>query len=211
MVLKDVYEGILNGEKDRVGKAVKAALESGVPADKILNQGLISAMAEVGRLFEADEYFVPEMLVSARAMQSGLDLLRPRLAEAGTKTTVGKVALGTVQGDLHDIGKNLVAIMMEGSGLEVQDLGVDVSSEQFIEAAKDGAQVIAMSALLTTTMSNMQTTIEALDEAGLRSDVKVIVGGAPLTQEFADRIGADGFAPDASSGARLAKELLAAM
>jgi len=147
-------------------------------------------------------------LIAARAMQAGLALLKPHLADSDVKSA-GKVAIGTVKGDLHDIGKNLVAMMLEGSGFEVIDLGVDVSSEAFVQAAKDGAQVIGMSALLTTTMSNMQRTIQALSDAGVRDKVKVIVGGAPVTEDYAARIGADAFAPDASSATRAVRQLLA--
>jgi 5-methyltetrahydrofolate--homocysteine methyltransferase len=204
----DVHEGVVEGDEARVQRSVEVALASGVSAGEVLNQALIPAMVEVGRLFEIQEYYIPDMLVSARAMQAGLDLLRPLLTGESGKVTAGKVAIGTVQGDLHDIGKNLVAIMLEGIGMEVQDLGVDVSPEQFVQAARDGAQVVCMSALLTTTMSRMKETIDALAEAGVRSRIKVVVGGAPLTQDFASQIGADGFAPDASSGARLTKQLV---
>jgi 5-methyltetrahydrofolate--homocysteine methyltransferase len=179
------------------------------PAD-ILNQGMIAAMGEVGRLFEEGEYFVPEMLIAARAMQKGLEILKPHLTEADVQSP-GKVAIGTVKGDLHDIGKNLVAMMLEGAAFEVIDLGTDVSPERFIQAVRDrGAQIIAMSALLTTTMPNMKNTIEALKEAGLRDKVKVMIGGAPVTQNYADQIGADGFAEDASRAVAKARSLLAA-
>ena len=204
----DVYEGVIEGDEAKVQRSVEVALASGVSAGKVLHQALIPAMVEVGRLFEIEEYYIPDMLVSARAMQSGLDLLRPLLTGESSTVTAGKVAIGTVQGDLHDIGKNLVTIMLEGIGMEVQDLGVDVSPEQFVQAVRDGAQAVCMSALLTTTMPKMKETIEALAEAGVRSRIKVVVGGAPLTQDFANRIGADGFAPDASSGARLTKQLV---
>lgn len=164
-------------------------------------------MDEVGQRFEQGDFFVPEMLVSARAMQAGLQVLKPHLVQ-GEVRSAGKVALGTVQGDIHDIGKNLVCMMLEGAGFEVLDLGVDVSPDQFVQAAQDGAQVIGMSALLTTTMGNMVTTIEALKAAGLRDKVKVIIGGAPVTEEYADRIGADASAKDASSATRLARSLI---
>jgi 5-methyltetrahydrofolate--homocysteine methyltransferase len=165
-------------------------------------------MEEVGRLFEEGEKFVPEMLISARAMQAALGLLKPHLLQADIKTA-GKVIVGTVAGDLHDIGKNLVAMMLEGSGFEVIDLGTDVSPQQFVDAVREHEpQVIGMSALLTTTMPSMGATIEALKEAGLREGVKVMIGGAPITQDFADKIGADGFAPDASSASRKAKALV---
>jgi 5-methyltetrahydrofolate--homocysteine methyltransferase len=166
-------------------------------------------MGEVGRLFEAGEFFVPEMLIAARAMKAGLELLRPRLAEANVQA-VAKVILGTVRGDLHDIGKNLVAMMLEGAGFEVIDLGVDVTPDKFVAAVRDQKpQFLGMSALLTTTMTSMRATIEALKEAGIRDQVKVMVGGAPLTEEYAADIGADLYAPDASSAARRARGLVA--
>jgi 5-methyltetrahydrofolate--homocysteine methyltransferase len=167
-------------------------------------------MAEVGRLFEAGEYFVPEVLIAARAMKSGLTILKPKLVEADVEP-VGTVAAGTVKGDLHDIGKNLVCMMLEGAGFEIVDLGTDVSPETFVDAVKNqGVDVVAMSALLTTTMPNMKTTLDALQEAGVRDKVRVMVGGAPVTQAYADEIGADGYAADASRAATLAKQLVAA-
>ena len=208
MDLKTLYQAVVNGEQEAVEAGVRAALAAGVAADKILSQALIPAMGEVGRLFEAQEYYVPEMLISARAMQAGLNILRPLLAESGVQP-VGKVVFGTVKGDLHDIGKNLVIMMMEGAGFQVIDLGVDVPAEKFVQAARDGAQLIGMSAMLTTTMPNMRVTIDALKAADVRDGVKVMVGGAPLTQVYADQIGADGYTPDASAAVRRAKELLA--
>ena len=176
MKIEDIYQNVIDGQAPAVEAGVKAALAEGVKPDVILNQALIAAMGEVGKRFEEGDFFVPEMLIAARAMQAGLALLKPHLAESDVKSA-GKVAIGTVKGDLHDIGKNLVAMMLEGSGFEVIDLGVDVSPEAFVKAAKDGVQVIGMSALLTTTMSNMQRTIEALSEAGVRDNVKVIIVG----------------------------------
>jgi 5-methyltetrahydrofolate--homocysteine methyltransferase len=177
---------------------------------KILHDGLIPAMAEVGRLYEEGEYFVPEMLIAARAMKVGLGILKPYLLESAVEP-VGKVAVATVKGDLHDIGKNLVSLMLEGAGFEIVDLGVDAAPEKFIEAVRtNGVDIVAMSALLTTTMTHMRDTIEALKEAGLRDQVKVMVGGAPITQNFADEIGADGYAPDASQAVTLAKTLVGA-
>lgn len=206
--LENIREGIMDGDMQQVEENVQGALDEGMPAPKILNEGLITAMAEVGRLFEEGEYFVPEMLIAARAMKAGLAILKPKLIDADVKP-VGKVAAGTVKGDLHDIGKNLVCMMLEGAGFEILDLGTDVSPEQFVNAVKnDGAGVIAMSALLTTTMPNMKNTVDALNEAGIRDDVKVMIGGAPVTQAYADEIGADGYAPDASRAATLAKELV---
>jgi 5-methyltetrahydrofolate--homocysteine methyltransferase len=207
MDLKQVYEGVINGNQKVVAEGVQAALDEGVSPGTILFDYLIPAMSEVGERFERNEFFVPEMLIAARAMQGGLALIKPLLADSGVES-IGTVAIGTVKGDLHDIGKNLVSMMMEGAGFEVMDLGVDTPPEKFVQAARDGAGVIAMSALLTTTMPSMKTTVDALVESGLRGDVQVIIGGAPVTQAYADQIGADGYAPDASSAARKAKELL---
>jgi 5-methyltetrahydrofolate--homocysteine methyltransferase len=208
MSLETIYEAILNGDAKKAEAEVKAALEAKMPAEEILHKACIPAMGEVGRLFEAGEKFVPEMLISARAMQAGMNLLRPHLAKENVRSA-GKVVIGTVAGDLHDIGKNLVGMMLKGTGFEVIDLGTDVSPQKFVDAVKaNQPQMIGMSALLTTTMPSMKTTIEALTEAGLRDRVKVMIGGAPITQDFASEIGADGYAPDASSGARKAKELL---
>jgi 5-methyltetrahydrofolate--homocysteine methyltransferase len=206
--LKPIYEGVIGGDAASVQQDVQAAIDAGIGADDILKQGLIPAMGEVGDRFEKGEYFVPEMLISARAMQSGLVLLKPLLASAEVQST-GKVVLGTVQGDLHDIGKNLVGMMLEGAGFELVDLGADVSPDKFAQAVQENQpDILAMSALLTTTMPAMKTTIDALEGAGLRSQVKVMVGGAPITDEYANGIGADGFAPDASRAASLAKKLV---
>jgi 5-methyltetrahydrofolate--homocysteine methyltransferase len=208
MDLKPIFENVVDGQLDAVVNGVKSALAAGVKANVILNEALIAAMDEVGQRFEDGDLFVPEMLVSARAMQAGLTLLKPHLAVADTKSS-GKIAIGTVKGDLHDIGKNLVAMMLEGAGFEVVDLGVDASPQAFVDAVQNGANLIGMSALLTTTMSNMKVTIEALKEAGLRDKVKVMIGGAPVTEDFAKAIGADAFAPDASSATRVARQLVA--
>ena len=203
-LLKPIYDGVMEGDLDVVVDGVKAALDGNISAESILKKGMMTAMAKVGDLFEEGEYFVPELLIAARAMQGGLDILKPLLAEADVEP-IGKVVTGTVKGDLHDIGKNLVGMMMKGAGFEIIDLGSDVPAEKFISAVKEsGAQVVAMSALLTTTMANMPATIEAFKEAGIRDQVKIMVGGAPVTQEFADSIGADGFAPDASQAAKVA-------
>ena len=207
MDLQELYEGVISGKQDVVGQGVQAALDEGVAPSTILFEYLIPAMAEVGERFERNEFFVPEMLIAARAMQAGLVLLKPRLADSGIEP-IGTVAIGTVKGDLHDIGKNLVSMMMEGAGFEVVDLGVDASPNKFVDAVKNGADVVAMSALLTTTMPSMKTTLDALVEAGLRDQAKVLIGGAPVTQAYCDQIGADGYAPDASSAARQAKKLL---
>lgn len=207
MKLEEIYQNVIDGQAPAVEAGVKSALAEGIAADVILGKALIAAMDEVGKRFEEGEFFVPEMLIAARAMQAGLSLLKPLLVSADVKSA-GKVAIGTVKGDLHDIGKNLVAMMLEGAGFEVKDLGVDVSPEKFVQAAQDGAQVIGMSALLTTTMGNMQRTVDALKAAGLRDQVKVVIGGAPVTEEYAKRIGADAFAPDASSATRVVRALV---
>jgi 5-methyltetrahydrofolate--homocysteine methyltransferase len=203
-----IYEGILKGDMKAVQTATTAGLSEGIPAGELLNEAMIPAMTEVGRLFEANEYYVPEMLIAARAMKAGLALLRPELVKEDVKPK-GKVVLGTVKGDLHDIGKNLVSIMVEGAGFEVIDLGVDVSPEAFVKTAQEqNADVIGLSALLTTTMPSMKGTIDALQEAGMRDRVKVIIGGAPVTQKYADEIGADGYSRDAAAAANLVRELL---
>jgi len=207
MTLETIYQHVIDGEAEEVESQVQKALQEGYSASDILNKALIAAMDEVGRLYEQGDFFVPEMLIAARAMQSGLHILKPYLVEGGVKAA-GKIAIGTVKGDLHDIGKNLVAMMLEGAGFEVHDLGTDVDPQKFVQMAKEGAQVIGLSALLTTTMSNMAVTIQALQQAGLRDKVKVIIGGAPVTPEYAQKIGADGFAPDASTATRVVRELL---
>lgn len=202
------FEGILKGDQEQVAEHVQLALDEGTAPREILNEGLISAMDRVGVLFETNEYYVPEMLIAARAMKAGLEILRPELMNAEVEAA-GKVLIGTVQGDLHDIGKKLVAIMLEGAGFQVVDLGVDIPPEKIVEALKaETADIVALSALLTTTMMNMQGTITAVEEAGLRDQVKIIVGGAPVTEEFAREIGADGFAADASAAVKLAKTLM---
>ena len=209
-VMNELYDSIINGDATEATAKVQAALDAGIDPGSILNGSMIKAMAEVGRLFEEGEYFVPEMLISARAMQAGLSVLKPHLAQADVKV-LGKVVSGTVKGDLHDIGKNLLCMMLEGAGFEVLDLGTDVTPEKFVEAVGSGdVDIIALSALLTTTMPNMKATILALQESGLRERVKVMIGGAPVTQEYANQIGADGYAPDASRAVALAKSLLGA-
>lgn len=206
-ILKTIYGAVIEGDANRTQREVRVALEAGTGAGEILNSALIPAMREVGCRFEKEEYFVPEMLVAARAMQAGLEILRPVLVQSGLKP-LGKIAIGTVKGDLHDIGKNLVAMMLEGAGFDIVDLGVDVSPETFLEAARLGANIIGLSALLTTTMRSMEAVISAIEAAGLRDRVKIIIGGAPVTEEFARRIGADGFAPDASQAAVIATTLI---
>ncbi|MCJ7549577.1 MAG: corrinoid protein, partial [Anaerolineae bacterium] len=188
--LEAIREGIMDGDMHLVQEMVQAALDEGTSASILLNEGMIKAMGEVGRLFEEGEYFVPEMLIAARAMKAGLAILKPKLVDEDIKP-VGKVSAGTVKGDLHDIGKNLVCMMLEGAGFEIVDLGTDVSPEQFMKSVTEqGVDVICMSALLTTTMPNMKNTVDALVEAGIRDDVKVMIGGAPVTQAYADEIGA---------------------
>jgi 5-methyltetrahydrofolate--homocysteine methyltransferase len=206
--VQSVYDAVVEGQHKVVQQKVQDALDAGIAPEVILNEGLVKAMAEVGRLFEEGEFFVPEMLIAARAMQAGLGLLKPHLVEANVQSA-GKVVLGTVKGDLHDIGKNLVSMMLEGAAFEIVDLGADVPPEKFVDAVQSsGAQIVAMSALLTTTMPNMKTTIDALEAAGLRQKVKVIIGGAPITDAYARQIGADGYAPDASRAVALAKGLM---
>ena len=208
MILNLISKAILNGDSEGLVEAINQTLEEGKSAEDILNKDCIPALTEVGRLYEVGEFFLPEMLVSARAVQAGLMVLRPHLIDSGIGY-VGKVVIGTVKGDLHDIGKNLVAMMLEGSGFEIIDLGVDVPPEKFVEGVeKHQPDLVGMSALLTTTMPSMELTMKALRDANLRDRVKVIVGGAPLTDEFAKEIGADGFAPDASKAVGIAKSLL---
>ncbi|MCB9109002.1 MAG: corrinoid protein [Anaerolineales bacterium] len=206
-LLDEVYEAVLDGQQGPTKTAVQALLDLSVSPDVILYDGMIPAMQEVGRQFEEGTSFVPEMLVAAHAMQGGMNLLKPLLAENNVEP-VAKVVIGTVQSDIHDIGKNLVSMMFEGAGFEVTDLGVNVPPEKFIEAARNGAQLIGMSALLTTTMTNIPVTIQAMAEAGVRDNVKIIVGGAPITPEFATAAGADGFAADANQAVTVAKSLL---
>ncbi|MGB8252105.1 MAG: corrinoid protein [Anaerolineaceae bacterium] len=207
-ILKELYQGILSGVSEMATARTQAALDAGLDAESILNDAMVSAMTEVGRLFEIGEYFVPEMLVSARAMQAGLNVLRPALIQAEVKSA-GKVVIGTVKGDLHDIGKNLVCMMLEGASFEIIDLGTDVTPEKFVNAVREHhPDLIGISALLTTTMPNMALTIDALKAAGLRDKVKVMVGGAPVTPQYAKDIGADGSAPDASQAVALAKFLM---
>lgn len=211
-LLEKIYTGVLDGNSAMVQQNVQAALDEGVDPAVILNQGMITAMSEVGKRFEEGEYFVPEMLISARAMQAGLGLLKPHLQKAEVKSA-GKVVIGTVKGDLHDIGKNLVAMMLEGAGFEIHDLGTDVAPERFIQAVQEqtgdeSPVIVALSALLTTTMPNMKVILEKLAEAGLRGSIKVMVGGAPVTEDYARQIGADGYAPDASRAVNKARELV---
>jgi 5-methyltetrahydrofolate--homocysteine methyltransferase len=207
--LEPIFQAILEGEEEQAAESVSLALSAGLAPGTILTDGMVAAMAEVGRLFEEGEYYVPEMLIAARAMQAGLAVLKPHLQAAGVESA-GKVVIGTVQGDLHDIGKNLVSMMLEGAGFEITDLGTDVSPAEFVAAVQaHQPDIVALSALLTTTMVNMESTIQALSAAGLREQVRVIVGGAPLTADYARQIGADGYSPDASRAVSLVKQLTA--
>jgi 5-methyltetrahydrofolate--homocysteine methyltransferase len=207
-ILESLYSAILEGDKDAAEEQVRSALGAGWSPAQLLDEAMIPAMSEVGRLFEVGEYFVPEMLISARAMQGGLSLLRPLLVKEGVQPA-GRVLISTVKGDLHDIGKNLVALMLEGAGYEIHDLGIDVTPQDIVEwVLRIKPDLLALSAMLTTTMTGMRTVIESLQAAGVRDQVKVIVGGAPLTEAFAQQIGADGFAPDASRAVALVRALL---
>ncbi len=204
-----IYESILEGDSVTAKAGVEQALEAGLDPNVILQEGMIAAMREVGRRFEEGDYFVPEMLIAARAMKGGLAVLKPYLVDSDIKPA-GTVAVGTVKGDLHDIGKNLVAMMLEGAGFIIYDLGTDVAPETFVAAIQEnGVDVVALSALLTTTMPSMEATVKAIDAAGLRDQVKIVVGGAPVTSEYAAQIGADGFAPDASTAVKVTESLLA--
>jgi 5-methyltetrahydrofolate--homocysteine methyltransferase len=207
--LKKLYDSVVSGDAKTTQAITQEALAAGVDPLKLVNEHMVPAMDEVGRRFEANEYFVPELLISARAMKAALELIRPLLVARGDKP-VGRVAIGTVKGDLHDIGKNLVASLLEGGGFEVIDLGVNVSPEKFIETVNaKQANIVAMSALLTTTMPSMKTTIDALKAAGVRNKVKVLIGGAPITQKYADEIGADGYSENAVGAVALAKKSVA--
>jgi len=203
-----ISEAVQKGRAKIVKELVEQAINEGVPAADILNQGMLAAMDIVGEKFKNNEVYVPEMLVAARAMNTGMELLKPHLVEAGIES-IGKVALGTVAGDLHDIGKNLVRLMLEGKGIEVVDLGIDVPAEKFLEAhLEQGVNLIALSALLTTTMGEMKKVIDLFEEKGLRDKVQFMVGGAPITQAFADSIGAEHYSADAASAADAAKKVL---
>ena len=205
--LEKIKESLIKGDADRIKKLVEAAIKEKTPVGEILKRGLIAGMDVVGEKFKHNEFYVPEVLIAARAMNAGMTILEPLLAKSGIKP-IGRIAIGTAKGDLHDIGKNLVIMMLKGGGFKVEDLGIDVPEEKFVEAAKAGAQLVGISALLTTTMPAMKTVIEALKAAGLRDKVKVIIGGAPITQAYADEVGADGYSPDAASAVDKAKELV---
>ena len=207
--LKPLYEAVLTGDAKTARSFTEQALAVGVEPLKLVNEAMVPAMDEVGRRFECNDYFVPELLLSARAMKSALELVRPLLAKSGVQP-VARVVIGTVKGDLHDIGKNLVAAMFEGGGFEVIDLGVNVTPEKFIETVKaKNANIVAMSALLTTTMPAMKTTIDAFKQAGVREQVKILIGGAPITQKYANEIGADGYSDNAPAAVAVARKALA--
>jgi 5-methyltetrahydrofolate--homocysteine methyltransferase len=205
--LSAISEALQKGKADEVKKLVTQALEEKVDAKKVLEEGLIAGMDVIGGRFKRNEIYIPEVLIAARAMHAGMSILEPILVKSGVKM-VGKLAIGTVKGDLHDIGKNLVAMMYKGAGFEIQDLGVDVTPEKFVQAADGGAQIIGLSALLTTTMVQMKGVIESLKEKG--SKAKIIIGGAPVTQNYADEIGANGYAADAATAVEVGKALLKA-
>lgn len=207
-LFEEMADEVVKGHSAPVEELTHKALSQNISAEEILNKGLVAGMTVVSEKFKSNEIFIPEVLISARAMNSGLEILKPLLAESKVESK-GKVIIGTVKGDLHDIGKNIVAMLLQGAGFEVVDLGADVSKEKFVEfARKEKAEIVGMSALLTTTMLYMKETIEALQEAGLRPDVKVIIGGAPVTDSYASQIRADGYAPDAASAVDLSKKLL---
>lgn len=206
--LADLAESIIAGDVDKAKNITQSLVNEGKAPLEIINDGLIAGMNVVGARFKEGEMFVPEVLMSAKAMSAGMEIVKPLIAESDVPS-IGKIVIGTVQGDLHDIGKNLVAMMMESAGFTVINLGTDIAPEKFVEAAKEhNADIVGLSALLTTTMPAMKETIEAFEEAGMRDKCKIIVGGAPVSQEFADQIGADGFAQDAASATALCKELL---
>jgi corrinoid protein of di/trimethylamine methyltransferase len=206
--LKPLHDAILNGDAKTARTTTEQALAAGVDPVKLVQEYMVPAMGEVGRRFECNEYFVPELLLAARAMKASLELIRPLLV-AGGVASAGRVVIGTVKGDLHDIGKNLVSAMLEGGGFEVMDLGTNVTPEQFVAAVREKkAQIVALSALLTTTMPSMKATVDALKQAGVRDQVKVLVGGAPVTRKYAEEIGADGYGESAAGAAGLAKQVL---
>jgi len=207
-ILKDIREVLMKGDRNAVANLTKQALEEGITVRDIIDRGLVAGMEVIGTKFKANEIFIPEVLIAAKAMHSGMAVLEPHFVKHGIKP-IGKVLIGTVKGDLHDIGKNIVSMMLRGACFEISDLGIDVSPQKFIDAAKSKEfDIIAMSSLLTTSMNAMRDTIKGLDAAGLKGKVRVMVGGAPITQEFATSIGADGYARDAATAVDTAKELL---
>ncbi len=207
-VLNEIAENLMKGQAPKVKELVQQALNDKMEPASILGEGLIAGMNVIGERFKKNEVYVPEVLIAARAMHAGMDILKPALADAGVESK-GKVIVGTVKGDLHDIGKNLVCMMLEGAGFEVVDIGIDCSPEKFVQTAQDqNVTLIGMSALLTTTMPAMKSIIEEIEKLGLKDKIKTMIGGAPVTQNYADEIGADGYAPDAASAVDVAKELL---
>lgn len=207
-MLEKIRQALFNGDREGVAKHTKLALDEGIQIRTILDEGLVQAMEVVGGKFKRNEIFIPEVLISARAMHAGVAVLEPYFIKAGIKP-IGKVAIGTVKGDLHDIGKNIVSMMLKGAHFEIEDFGIDVPSQKFADSVKNGGiNIVAMSSLLTTSMVSMRDTINCLKDSGLRDKVKIIVGGAPVTQEFADSIGADAYAKDAATAVDKAKELV---
>ncbi len=208
-IFEQISENLMKGKANEVRDLVEQAVKDGAHPAELLNKGLLAGMSVIGERFKKNEVYVPEVLIAARAMKAGMEILKPLLAEAKVEPT-GIVVIGTVKGDLHDIGKNLVGMMLEGAGFQVVDAGINVEADKFVELAREhGATLIGASALLTTTMTNMKEVVDAVKSAGISAEVKVMVGGAPLTQSFCDEIGADGYAPDAASAADLAKKLVA--
>lgn len=206
-ILQGLKDAVIAGNATKTKELVDKAVKDNLPIEKILNEGLIAGMMIVGKKFKNNEFYVPEVLIAARAMHAGMSIMEPLIAKAGIKP-VAKVAIGTVKGDLHDIGKNLVVMMWKGAGFAVDDLGIDVPAEKFVEAVKSGISVLGLSALLTTTMVSMKDVIEALKAAGVRDQVKIVIGGAPVTQSYADEIGADAYAADAATAVDKVKEVL---
>lgn len=207
-ILNEISENVVKGDADAVAELVQGALDGGVDVQRVMNEGMVKGMTVIGERFKNNEIYLPEMMVAARAMNAGLDIVEPLMAKSNT-SYVGKVVIGSVRDDLHDVGKNMVRIMFKGAGFQVFDLGIDVSPDEFVRAAKDNdADLIAMSALLTLTIHNMKETIKAIEGAGLKDETKIMVGGAPVTQNIADQVGADGYAPDCARAVERAKQLL---
>ncbi|MCK8825356.1 corrinoid protein [Fuchsiella alkaliacetigena] len=207
--IKEVIEAVIAGEVEKVAELTQELVDAGEKPQEIISQGLVGGMDVVGKRFKANEMFVPEVLIAAKAMHSGMDIVKPLLTD-GESSSAGTIVIGTVEGDLHDIGKNLVAMMLEGAGFEVIDIGIDIPAAEFVEAVKENQpDIVGISALLTTTMPAMEETVQALEEAGVREQVKIMVGGAPVSKDFADEIGADGYAPDGSTATDLAREFIA--
>ena len=207
-ILNEISENVIEGDADGVAVLVQKALNESIDLQEIMHEGMVSGMTVIGERFKNNEIYLPEMMVAARAMNAGLDIVEPLMAKSNT-SYVGKVVIGTVRDDLHDVGKNMVRIMFKGAGFQVFDLGIDVSPDEFVRAAKENdADLIAMSALLTLTIPNMKETVDAIEGAGLKNETKIMVGGAPVTQNIADQVGADGYAPDCARAVERAKQLL---